>query len=328
MMMMPLLLLLGTALLATGAAAESSCSSSELEDDGCCPGYTPSNDVPPCPAGYSASTSTSINNWVEVYSCTCTPSSMSVSFDWSEASASTTMPIGLVSVALGLMIALFGYKLWKYTMFILGFLFGAAVGVGAAAASGTTTIAGLIVPGFVGGVFGGLLFLGCYMMVIFCTGCAFGMTAFYATVIALVVSSSSPTSVLEHTNADTLQTLYVLDLMFGVFCGLVFIKLQKICIMLGTSYVGASMFWAGCFQGFAQQAPSSTQVALVLISWVGAFCVQWFKTSKGVEIDEKTGAVTYVVVNQQPVLPVQAASIYAPPKGQQPYAAVGHQTAY
>jgi hypothetical protein len=74
MMMMPLLLLLGTALLATGAAAESSCSSSELEDDGCCPGYTPSNDVPPCPAGYSASTSTSINNWVEVYSCTCTPS--------------------------------------------------------------------------------------------------------------------------------------------------------------------------------------------------------------------------------------------------------------
>jgi hypothetical protein len=38
--------------------------------------------------------------------------------------------------------------------------------------------------------------------------------------------------------------------------------------------------------------------------------------------------VTYVVVNQQPVLPVQAASIYAPPKGQQPYAAVGHQTAY
>ena len=88
------------------------------------------------------------------------------------------------------------------------------------------------------------------------------------------------------------------------------------------------MFWAGCFQGFAQQAPSSTQVALVLISWVGAFCVQWFKTSKGVEIDEKTGAVTYVVVNQQPVLPVQAASIYAPPKGQQPYAAVGHQTAY
>jgi hypothetical protein len=205
MVMMPLLLLLGTTLLATGAAAESSCSSSELEDDGCCPGYTPSNDVPPCPAGYSASTSTSINNWVEVYSCTCTPS-MSVSFDWSEASASTTMPIGLVSVALGLMIALFGYKLWKYTIFILGFLFGAAVGVGAAAASGTTTIAGLIVPGFVGGVFGGLLFLGCYMMVIFCTGCAFGMTAFYATVIALVVSSSSPTSVLEHTNADTLQT--------------------------------------------------------------------------------------------------------------------------
>jgi hypothetical protein len=42
-----------------------------------------------------------------------------------------------------------------------------------------------------------------------------------------------------------------------------------------------------------------TQVALTLLCWVGAFCVQYFKTSKGVEIDAKTGQATYVVMQTQ-----------------------------
>ena len=67
--------------------------------------------------------------------------------------------------------------------------------------------------------------------------------------------------------------------------------------MLGTSFIGSSCFWTSVPGG---STGSGVYTLLVYISAAGAFCVQWFKTSKGVEIDPQTGQVVVI----QPVLPV------------------------
>ena len=228
---------------------------------------------------------------------------------------------GLFFVGIGLMMALFGYKLWKYTIFILGFLMiGIPCAMAAMAADGvdvdlSDTSASVEYPWLAGvggllggGILGGFCFLGCYILVIFCTGCGFGMQSFWLIVVAIFASTNSASSAantLMGMDRDTANVLIVLDFFFGIFMGCVFVKMQKVCIMLGTSFLGSSCFWTGVFLlfGVEELAPGSgVQTVLVYISAAGAFCVQWFHTSKGVEIDPKTGKV--VVITGQPVLPL------------------------
>ena len=226
--------------------------------------------------------------------------------------------VGLFFIGIGTMMALFGYKLWKYTAFILGFLIVGAIGAGVAVilsasadmSNGDTfeMHGGAAVGGFlVGGLFGGFCFLGCYILVIFCTGCGFGMTSFWLIVVAIFASTNSASSfasTLMGMDRDTVNVLSILDLLFGIFMGCVFWKFQKVCIMLGTSFLGSSWFWCGISLLF--QAPAlylgGLNTVLVYLSAAGAFCVQWFHTSKGVEIDPKTGQV--VVITAQPVHPI------------------------
>ena len=70
--------------------------------------------------------------------------------------------------------------------------------------------------------------------------------------------------------------------------------------MLGTSYLGASMVWGGILQGFFHAVAGTPQYILTLATAAGGFYIQWFKTSKGVEIDPKTGQVTVVILLPPP----------------------------
>ena len=169
----------------------------------------------------------------------------------------------------------------------------------------------VILGGMLGGVLGGFCVVAYYTIAVFCTGCVFGMSSLWPILVALFAASTNSASFVAALglglgmDRDTYNTLMVIDLLFGVFMGCVFVKFQKVCIMVGTSFVGSSWFWTGAFvlSHAPKLAPGSgVQTVLVYLSAAGSFCVQWFHTSKGVEIDPKTGKV--VVITGQPVLPL------------------------
>ena len=108
---------------------------------------------------------------------------------------------------------------------------------------------------------------------------------------AAVNSFNSADFLAEHAGLISL-----LNLAFGCLGAYLFVKFQKVCIMLGTSFLGADLVWTGIFQGFAHALPGAGQMFLIIATGAGFFCVQWFKTSKGVEIDPQTGKVTVVVI--------------------------------
>jgi len=77
-------------------------------------------------------------------------------------------------------------------------------------------------------------------------------------------------------NSGTIETLFVVDLIIGIIMGVkpchtvcghrrranfnrfvqvVFIKFQKICIMIGTSFLGSSMVFNGLFTGARTNIP-------------------------------------------------------------------------
>lgn len=230
--------------------------------------------------------------------CTCIGGSTACG---SDGTCSFTLPnlitvmLGLLFVPIGLAMALVGYRLWKYVVFVLGFLIigviCAVIAYAYAAANGNTEPDLFVVMGFLGGgICGGFCFIAMYFIVIFCAGCGCGMGLF----LALVVATGSAT-------LDNVQLIAIGDVVFGIIVGIVFIYFQKICIMLGTAYLGSSLVWASIFYGIIGAYDQGlVQNLLVLVSTGGGFYVQWNFTAKGVEIDPRTGQVTVVIVPGQP----------------------------
>eukprot|EP01047_Picozoa_sp_COSAG01_P045182 COSAG01_NODE_4143_length_5301_cov_13.838908_5_plen_480_part_00 len=232
--------------------------------------------------------------------------------------SATDMPAGLgpllgvIGLALGVAVATLGYKLWKYTIFLLGFLsIGSACALTYLAANaqvcvehsaeqslttGDATTACpasyfwmAVLSGVFGGVCGGFCFLGCYMIVLFCAGCQTGAVVYVLVVVyalGALAKQDASVAVDVATNDGSQSAVYVIGVFFSIGMGIVFIKLQKICIMVGTAYLGSVMVWSSVFQGFAHRQIDGLQIFLVFASAVGGFCVQYFKTSKGVEYDK------------------------------------------
>lgn len=220
--------------------------------------------------------------------------------------------MGLLGIAIGAALAVAGYKLWKYTIFLLGFIImGALAFVITMAFRVTPDDPGADGPyfesagaGIVVGIAGGFCFIFIYMLVIFCMGCACGMGGFWTLLgvgFTYLVAHGSTMAVYmaDGANSGTIDTLIVVDLIIGIIMGVVFIKFQKICIMIGTSFLGSWMVFNGLFTGLfgASSATMATVNSILIFVGAGAgFYIQYTITSKGVEIDPKTGQVTVIIV--------------------------------
>ena len=216
-------------------------------------------------------------------------------------SLATTVSLGLIFLPIGVSIALLGYRLWKYVIFILGFL---TIGVLAAVIAyaqavvdggGTDPEVAVLLAFFIGGVCGGFCFIAMYFIVIFCTGCGCGMMVIY--IVGTVFLASNPSMA----NQSSAELIIILAMAGGIFMGIVFVKFQKVCIILATAYLGSSLTWDSIFYGFFQSYDQIIVVELLVIaSTAVSFYVQWNYTAKGVDIDPRTGQVTVVVVHGQP----------------------------
>jgi hypothetical protein len=231
---------------------------------------------------------------------------------------------GLLGLALGFPLGLAGYKLWKYTIFLLGFIIMGVLAFMVAFSisvlnmdtSDADTLAntgdlpthvwvasGL--SGFGVGVLGGFCFLGIYLCVIFCLGCGVGMSMF-GSIISIVIASNLSAGTTQagldhadvHAVGTTVYVLIAIDLIIGIVCGILFVKFQKWAIMLGTAAIGSNMIWTAILQSFAHIASTWWEMVLVYLTTAAFFVVQWKYTSVGTEIDPKTGKVTVIVVNQ------------------------------
>eukprot|EP01043_Picozoa_sp_COSAG02_P070497 COSAG02_NODE_12506_length_1535_cov_3.816156_1_plen_397_part_10 len=115
----------------------------------------------------------------------------------------------MIMLGIGLVVGTMGYKLWKYTIFILGFII---VGLPAFACIFTYGVADMdssdlatfdqsgelpaslylqaAAGGVLFGVVGGFCFIGIYMCVIFCMGCGVGMSTFWY-IAAIILASAA-----------------------------------------------------------------------------------------------------------------------------------------
>jgi hypothetical protein len=249
---------------------------------------------------------------------------------------SLTIPIGIVGLVLGLVINVAGYRLWKYTIFLLGFIIlGAVCAViaatyfgGSCALSQTRSLVSSAKPnlwtsecwkmygamagsGILGGIAGGFCFLGVYFVVVFCLGCACGMSGFWIIVFAILAmmasnDASGLASAVANWGPNAVYYLAVADVISGIVMGIVFIKFQKVCIMLGTAYIGAQMVLLAIFQSFAdtELAQGAAAIAQQLLTFGGTafgFLIQYYFTGKGREIDERTGQVVVVIAPTGPI---------------------------
>ena len=244
---------------------------------------------------------------------------------WSEIDipAALRVPAGLGGVAAGLILLVAGYRLWKYTIFLLGFvLLGTAVAFTVFATGSADCAlcqAGSLVDadadctgleplgvctelylktagaGIAAGAVGGLLFLACYFMVLCCMGCYTGMAGWI--IGAMMVLGMTATqkfadfAELMASHGSTVSyVVFFGALLAGIICAYLFVKFEKEAIMLGTSWMGAQMVGVGVLQGIVGLGLDSQldTAALSVVTWFlagGGFCVQWCWTSKWVTFD-------------------------------------------
>lgn len=236
-------------------------------------------------------------------------------------------PLLLLALFIGIIIGTMGYKLWKYTIFFIGFVQGALLGgaLGLFIAStdadvhGEQAVVYMLALGLILGCMGGICFLACYFVVIFCSGCQCGIGTFLMAFLPLV-AYTSPSFLTSEAGAEA---VIAGCLFFGVLGGILFIKLQKLCIIMGTAFLGAAITCAPAYGvlslSFGGTAAGDAFVEFINFAvFVLFFCVQWFKTSKGVEINPQTGEVTVVVVQQVMQPAMQTPLMMQPPQSQQP----------
>jgi hypothetical protein len=150
------------------------------------------------------------------------------------------MILGAIFLPIGLAVALYGYRLWRCTIFILGFLFfGTICGVIVATPLVQSEIMGLLgqsgtmldadqqlfigLAAAIGGTAGGFIFLCLHWVVIFCAGCGCGMLLFAILAIggmtgylAANAGASAGTGTEDGLSGADIPVLLILDLLFGI----------------------------------------------------------------------------------------------------------------
>lgn len=256
---------------------------------------------------------------------------------FAEISTSTLIVGAIISILIGIAFCFFGYRIFRILLAILGFIAGAAAGVAAVTAilvqQGTTTgqTLYLIIGGLVGGIIGAVLLYFLYIVGVFLLGAALG---------AILAAAIVPML----TNDRTALTVAVIGL--GLVGGVLAIILQRVLIIIATSFSGAQAIVSGVtllinprrglplatgpisgqLQGLTAPAPAMDTIALIawLVLAIAGMVVQFVWTGKKKPKPAAAGAVPYgvpvggtpqvnVTVTQQYGTPAPAYQPPAPP---------------
>ena len=214
----------------------------------------------------------------------------------------------VVMLPIGVVVGTMGYKLWKYTMFCIAFVPGAALGfifiiIKAVAHDlgwdPDDMVGFVFVCGLITGCMTGICFRASHSVGFVCYGCQ-GPLLFALPLAMMLPGGATGVWFAIGSLFCMLQLL-----MHVAAC---FLKLQKPCIIQGTTFLGAGLT---CLRAYYRDV--SVGIALHAAVCVAYFCIQWFKTSKGVEIDPHTGQVTVLVAVGGLIQPTTQAPLLAQP---------------
>jgi hypothetical protein len=212
--------------------------------------------------------------------------------------------LGGMVVGLALLVA--GYRLWKYTIFMIGFvIFGASIGFAVFAASSADCAlcqaATLVIDadaeacsslqplgvctelylksagaGIAAGLVGGIFFLCAYFVVLCCFGCYTGMAGWVVSatlVLAITATNGSFTDFAELILVHGPTVGYVVGLgalVAGIICACLFVKFEDVAIKIGTSYMGAQLLCMAFVQGLLgdQMDSRADAITLTAVTWI------------------------------------------------------------
>lgn len=194
--------------------------------------------------------------------------------------------LAVLAFLVGAVICLAGYKFFRYTIFVCGFIIGGIIVASVIEAiftnkSYVNTVSWI--GFFVGGITLGLLAMAMYSLSIFIAGATGGVLLAFMlhTSATYKLSASSPNII-----------LLIIAVLFGIIGGITALKFEKVMIIVSTSFVGAvaAMWGIGYFAGdfpntfnLGDATPDAWWVYLfciVVLTGCGIF-VQVRKTSHG-----------------------------------------------
>ncbi len=195
-----------------------------------------------------------------------------------------TLAVLLVVVPVFMVMAFFGFKMFKLETFLYGIVFGYVIGESLA----TTFLTDLIswdythvVAGIVFAIIGGLVSIFIYKFSIFLTGFGHGY----------VIGGSIASSILYITNSDAdtreLVTI-ILSTVIGAVCGFFFLKYYKQIIIVATSFAYPFISLLCVDLVISINNPEimalGMVVSLILGAVLGIVAMRWqFKDTEGVE---------------------------------------------
>jgi len=140
--------------------------------------------------------------------------------------------LAIAAMGVGLVLAFFGCRLFKYTLFIIAFLFGAALGFFIVLKLGGSAEAGLIAAAILGLILGALA-VKVWKVSLFVLGAGCGF------IIWTVFKALFPNVL------NTQALLYGVLIAVCIILGLVAVKMEKIWLLFGTPLVGTFLFIQG-----------------------------------------------------------------------------------
>lgn len=140
--------------------------------------------------------------------------------------------LAIAAMAVGLVLALFGSRLFKYTLFLIAFLFGAAMGFFIVLKLGGTAEAGMITAVILGLILGAIA-VKVWKASLFLLGAGCGF------ILWTVFKALFPDIL------DTDAMLYGVLAAVCVVLGLLAVKMEKIWLLLGTPLIGTFLFIQG-----------------------------------------------------------------------------------
>ncbi|HET6428101.1 MAG TPA: DUF4203 domain-containing protein [Phycisphaerae bacterium] len=173
---------------------------------------------------------------------------------WDLSSRPVPATVAAVLTLLGGLVACFyGLRCQKAIFAALGFILGATLAAVVLAGAGPLAAA---VAGLIGGVIGALLMYRFYLLAVFVIGLTLGGSLLYA-FLSAVIGSANPATM-------------VISILGAIFCGVAAVRLQKMTIVLATSYGGALMavtaLWTIKAAWAAPPAPPSVTAMVVAVA--------------------------------------------------------------
>lgn len=203
-----------------------------------------------------------------------------------------TAILAVAAVVVGLVMCVMGYRLFRYAVFVCGFIIGGILVASIiewAFASHSWMETASWIGFFVGGIIVGVAAMVLYSLSIFIAGAAGGVLLAFAlhSSVTYKISSSHPDVVLA-----------VIAIVFAIICGVVALKLEKPVIIVATSFIGAYAatwgigYFAGDFPNGADLNDSTPSawwgyLACIIVLFVLGMAIQFKKTARNIHHKDK-----------------------------------------